>query len=214
VLANIMPSDQLRGLASRKAKADEFKSVRHPLVEEEVAKGWIVHRRNKTNTRLRKPKTHDRRTEDRVWTLLYRMGFKFLSGQGGAYQLVNADEPKGPDNQIDVVAIDDEVAFSIECKASEKQRRFTDFSKDLSKHVGLRDRFTKAVRDQFPSPNKRPSIFAIWSTGISASSNDMTRAEAERVPLDLPPAAAAAVQRLRLIAGLPPAAGFAQTRAG
>jgi hypothetical protein len=40
-LANIVAADQLRGLASRKAKPDEFKSVRNPLVEEEVANGWI-----------------------------------------------------------------------------------------------------------------------------------------------------------------------------
>jgi hypothetical protein len=71
----------------------------------------------------------------------------------------------------------------MECKSSEKPRRFADFSKDLAKHVGLRDRFTRAVRDQFPSPNKRPSIFAIWSSGITASENDLRRADADHVSL-------------------------------
>jgi len=183
VLENIISADQLRGLATRKARDDEFKSVRHALVDEEVAKGWILTKRNRTTSRLRKPKAHDRRFEDRVWTLLYRMGFSYLSGQGGAFLLLNADEPKGPDNQIDVVAVDDEVAFAIECKSSEKPRKFADFSKDLAKHVGLRERFTRAVRDQFPSPNKRPSIFAIWTSNISPSENDRMRADAERVSL-------------------------------
>ena len=113
-LANVLPADQLRGLASRKAKSDEFKSVRNPLVDEEIAAGWILDKRNKTTSRLYKPKTHDKNFEDRVWTLLYRMGFQFLSDQGGAYLALNANEPKGPDNQIDVVAIDDEVTFAIE----------------------------------------------------------------------------------------------------
>src|SRR5262249_3222344 len=183
MLDNIVPADQLRGLASRKAKSDEFKSVRHALVDEEVAKGWILSKRNKTTSRLGKPKAHDKRFEDRVWTLLYRMGFSYLSGRGGAFLLLNSNEPKGPDNQIDVVAIDDEVAFAIECKSSEKPRKFTDFSKDLARHVGLRERFTRAVRDQFSSPNKRPSIFAIWSSSISASENDEKRADAEHVSL-------------------------------
>src|SRR5262249_34903575 len=49
------------GLASRKARNEEFKSVRHALVDEEVAKGWIFTKRNKTTSRLRKPKAHDRR---------------------------------------------------------------------------------------------------------------------------------------------------------
>jgi len=183
VLDNLLPADQLRGLASRKSKADEFKSVRHLLVEEEVANGWTIQRRNKTTTRLQRPKSHDRLLEDRVWTLLYRMGFKHLSGQGGAYQLVDANEPKGPDNQIDVAAIDDEVAFAIECKSSEKPRKFSDFSKDLAKHTSLRERFTRAVRTQFPPSNKRPSIFAIWTSEIILTDNDRTRADADHASL-------------------------------
>ncbi len=183
MLDNIVPADQLRGLASRKAKDDEFKSVRHALVDEEIGKGWIVHKRSKTTTRLRKAKGHDKRFEDRVWTLLYRMGFQHLSAQGGAFLLVNPNEPKGPDNQIDIVATDDEVAFAIECKSSESPRRFADFSKDLAKHVNLRERFTRAVREQFPSPNKRPSIFAIWCRTIGPSENDKKRADAEHVSL-------------------------------
>jgi DGQHR domain-containing protein len=178
-----MPADELRGLASRRAKEDEYKSVRHPLVEEEIANGWAVHRKNKASTRLRRPKSHDRRFEDRVWTLLYRMGFKLLSGQGGAFLLMNPNEPKGPDNQIDVVAIDDEVAFAIECKSSTSRRKFSDFSGDLAKHVALRDRYTRAVRDQFPGANKRPSIFAFWVSEISPTDNDRVRADAQRVPL-------------------------------
>jgi DNA sulfur modification protein DndB len=183
VLDNVMPADELRGLASRRAKEDDYKSVRHPLVEEEIANGWAVHRKNKASTRLRRPKSHDRRFEDRVWTLLYRMGFKFLSGQGGAFLLMNPNEPKGPDNQIDVVAIDNEAAFAIECKSSTSRRKFSDFSGDLAKHVALRDRFTRAVRDQFPATNKRPSIFSFWVSEISPTDNDRARADAQRVPL-------------------------------
>ena len=183
MLDNIVSADQLRGLASRKAKSDDYKSVRHTLVDEELGKGWIAHKRSKTTTRVRRGKAHDKHFEDRVWTLLYRMGFQYLSAQGGAFLLVNPNEPKGPDNQIDVVAIDDEVAFAIECKSSENPRRFADFSKDLAKHVGLRERFTRAVREQIPSANKRPSIFSIWSRNISPSENDEKRAAADNVSL-------------------------------
>jgi DNA sulfur modification protein DndB len=182
-LANVEAADQLRGLASRKAKPDEFKSVRNPLVEEEVANGWMAHKRNRTTTRLRKPKTRDKQFEDRIWTLLYRMGFQFLSDKGGAFLLLNPNEPKGPDNQIDVVALDDDVAFAIECKSSENPRKFDDFSKDLAKHVGLRERFAHAIRAQFPSPNKRPSIFAFWTSNIRPTENDEIRAKTANVCL-------------------------------
>jgi DNA sulfur modification protein DndB len=187
VLDNIISAEDLRGVAARKAKYESFKSVRNSLVQDEIACGWRVHKANATTTRLSRSKSHDKLLEDRVWTLLYRMGFTFLSADGGAFLLLNKNEPKGPDNQIDVVAIDDEVAFAIECKSSEKPRRFTDFSAELAKHVSLRDRFTKAVREQFSvadeGPVKRPSIFAIWTTGIIVADNDRVRAEHERVPL-------------------------------
>lgn len=157
------------------------------MVEEEIARGWKVHKQNKTSTRLEKPKSHDKLLEDRVWTLLYRMGFKVLSGDGGAFLLVSKNDPTGPDNQIDVVAIDDEVAFAIECKSSENPRRFADFSADLAKHVGMRERFTKSVKDQFPladaGATKRPSLFAFWTSGIIVSDNDRARAQNNKVAI-------------------------------
>jgi DNA sulfur modification protein DndB len=75
------------------------------------------------------------------------------------------------------------VAFAIECKSSENPRRFVDFSKDLAKHAALRERYTRAVREQFLSPNKRPSIFVIWCHNISPSENDEKRAATEHVSL-------------------------------
>jgi DNA sulfur modification protein DndB len=69
VLVNVILTEQLRGLASRRAKAVDYKSVRNLLVDEEVANGWSVHKRNKSTTRLERPKSHDKQFEDRVWEL-------------------------------------------------------------------------------------------------------------------------------------------------
>ena len=111
MLKNVTIRDQLRGVSSRKAKPDEFKSVRDPLVDEEIAKGWSRGKKNKTTTRLSKPKSHDKALEDRVWTFMYRIGFKFLSGHGGAYQLLNEDEKETPQNQIDLISIHNIIPF-------------------------------------------------------------------------------------------------------
>ena len=183
MLKNVSPASTLRGLAKRKSKPDDFKSVRYPLIDEEVAKGWQVSKKNKTTTRLSRPKPHDRALEDRVWTLMYRLGFTHLSENGGAFQLLKADDPEGPDNQIDVVALDDDVAFAIECKSSGKPKKFGDFSRDLAKHVALRERFTKSVREQFASNSKRHCVFMFWTFDIMVTDNDRTRAEAEHVQM-------------------------------
>lgn len=187
LLENVSPVEQLRGLATRKAKVNAFKSVRNQLVDEEVARGWLIHRQNTTSTRLERPKTHDKLLEDRVWCLLYRMGFTKMSAEGGAFIPLNKNDVKGPDNQIDVVAIDDEVAFAFECKSSSTPKRFSDFSALLAKHAGLRDRFTKIVRAQFADGqvelSKRPTVFAMWTSGFLLTDNDRARAKEARVAL-------------------------------
>src|SRR5258706_6550612 len=183
MLSNIFHRDELRGLANRRAKADDFKTVRQPLVAEELAKGWTVAQVNASTSRLSKPKSHDKVLEDRVWTLMYRMGFSDLSGAGGAFQLLNANDPKGPDNQIDVVAIDSEVAFAVECKSSENPKKFADFSTVRAKHVALKDKFSRSVAAQIPADHKRVSRFAIWTSKIIMSENDRIRANTAGVTL-------------------------------
>jgi hypothetical protein len=66
MLSNIFHRDELRGLANRRAKADDFKTVRQPLVAEELAKGWTVAQVNASTSRLSKPKSNDKALEDRV----------------------------------------------------------------------------------------------------------------------------------------------------
>lgn len=183
MLNNIFGHEQLRSMSIRKSKPEEYKSVRNSLVEEEKSRGWEVIREGKSSSRLKKPKSHDKLLEDRVWTLLYRMGFKFLSGQGGAKIQINQDDPKAPENQIDVIGIDDEVAFAVECKSSLNPKKLNDFQGMLGKHTSLRDVFIKAVKSQYPVDMKRPTIFAIWTDGFIITDGDRERAEKMNVPL-------------------------------
>ena len=71
------------------------------------------------------------------------MGFPYLSAAGGAKLSITAKEPDGPQNQIDVVAIDDEVAIAIECKSSEKYAKRPQFSEELGKISLIREKFSQ-----------------------------------------------------------------------
>jgi DGQHR domain-containing protein len=180
MLKNVEPAEDLSQLARRKSQLNDYKSVRTPLVEEELKGGWQIAKQNKKTTRLERKKSLDRQIEDRVWTLMYKMGFLHLSRQRGAHLLLNEHETEGPENQIDVVAIDDEVALAIECKSSTTPRRYSDFSSDIAKHVAMRERFTRAVKQQIPGP-KRPPVFVFWTHGLVLSDNDKSRAADEKV---------------------------------
>src|SRR5689334_6729276 len=96
MLEDISSQSQLRALAARKAKPDEFKSVRNSHLERELAEGWTIVRRGKIVTRLRRPKSKDQFLEDRIWTLLYRMQFSHLSGYGEG-ENIRGEDPHGPD---------------------------------------------------------------------------------------------------------------------
>ncbi|TAM55385.1 MAG: hypothetical protein EPN53_03070, partial [Acidobacteria bacterium] len=184
MLRNILPREELRSLAGRRAKPDEYKSVRNQLVAEEIGKGWAAAKKSgKTTTRLKRQKSLDRLLEDRVWVLLYRMGFAHLSGQGGAFQGLAEGKEGQPESQIDVVAIDAEAAVVVECKSSASPRKFGDFSAVLAKHVALRKGFGRSLQAQFPTAKKHGLVFVIWTAGIVPTDSDRSRAQAEKVCL-------------------------------
>lgn len=116
MIDNVHPVLELRALSRRKRQRFMVKSVALSDVEHAIEDGWTTQRLGKRAARMTKPKAVDVWLEDRVWTLLYRMGFTHMSGEGGARLVMTPKDPKSPTNQLDVVGIDHEVALAIECK--------------------------------------------------------------------------------------------------
>src|SRR3972149_1919887 len=183
MLDNIDIVDNLRGLARAKGRDYETKTVHPAIVEELLSKGWSEDKKNKRSVRLIRKKSHNAHLEDRVWSLLYRMGFGHLSGEGGATLLVNPKEADSPKTQIDVVGIDDEIAVAIECKSTEKPSRRPQFQEELGKHTLIRERFSNSVNKQYAAPFKRQVVLAMFISNISLSENDKARAKEANVML-------------------------------
>jgi DNA sulfur modification protein DndB len=181
MLANLNSIENLSGLARAKARDYETKTVNSASVEKLVAEGWTVDKSNKKSVRLRRPKSHSRLLEDRVWTLLHRMQFPILSNEGGAQLVLDPKDPESPKSQIDVVGIDDEVAVAIECKSAENLGRRPQFQHELGKHALIRDRFAASVRSEFETPHKRQTVLAMFLWNISLSENDRLRAKEANV---------------------------------
>ena len=133
MLTNVRPIEDLGSLARANSREYETKTVSPSAVPELQQEGWEIAKRNKKSVRLKRAKRRGALLEDRVWTLLYRMKFRYLSDKGGARLQVNASEEL-PSSQVDVVALDDEVAIAIECKSSEEVARRPQFQQELGKH--------------------------------------------------------------------------------
>jgi len=102
----------------------EYRQRKKVYVEKSIAKGepvpdgWSVKREFKTTCRLVKGKTIADQLEDKVWQLFYEMGAEKLNSKGFT---INLKTRKGVrrTRQIDVLAVDQDVVFVVECKSKE-----------------------------------------------------------------------------------------------
>lgn len=183
MLANIESVEELRGLARSRALDHVTKTVNPLLEAESIAEGWSVQRRNRRTIKLSRSKEHGVYFEDRVWSLLYRLGFDFLSGEGGGTLRISPKDPNSPITKIDAVGIDDEVAVAIECKSAATFTRRPQFQEELGKHALIRERFAAATNRQFPAEAKRQVALAFFTSNIILSDNDRRRAQEAKVAL-------------------------------
>jgi DNA sulfur modification protein DndB len=183
VLENVISIDELRGLARVKSRPTEHKSVPKSGVEEALAEGWTLLQENKLTVRLSRPKKKSVHLEDRVWMLLYKMGFTHLSGSGGAKLRLDAKNAKGTYNQIDAFGLDDEIILAIECKSVDSFRKLPQFQKDLAKHEIIRKPLSQAVTKQFALPHKRIPVLAMFTQDVDITETDVERARNLKIPL-------------------------------
>ena len=83
--------------------------------------GWEVVTTLKRKAKVQREKDPGRKFEDDVWCMFYNLGFRTLNYDD---QLVVQWGPgTGDHHQLDVVAVDDEAIFVVECKATDKIKK-------------------------------------------------------------------------------------------
>lgn len=115
---------RLEGISARSDLLKRFRQSRRTVeqvsvaatqVPEFQAAGWEVFRAGRTRVRLQRERSLSELVELQTWRVMYQCGFHRLSGDGGA-KLIRGERVE---NQLDVVAYDEESAVVIECKSSE-----------------------------------------------------------------------------------------------
>lgn len=183
MIENVKKREELLGFARQQSREFEIKSVPKAEVNDEIEKGWNVERKNKHSFRMKRTKKKSDLLESRVWTLMYKMGFDFLSGDGGALLSTSKDSDNGPKSQLDVVAVDDDIAVYVECKSSERKKKDTTFSEKLAKHSSNRKAFADSIGRQFKRPLKRFTSAIMFTWDIILRENDIQRAKEQNVLL-------------------------------
>jgi DNA sulfur modification protein DndB len=146
------------------------KSVDKRTLSDYEGSDWVVERETKKLVVLKKPKSHFVMFEDRVWTILAKMGFTTLNKTD--IKLPCTEDEGIPGKQIDVMAADEETIVLIECKSAESMKKAF-FSKELNEYDKVISCGNKALKQVFSKEHKIRYVFA--TNNIILSDNDRKR---------------------------------------
>jgi len=179
-LRPLVTSDgEIRSEHRRRKSRNAFKSVHPADVSREEAAGWVVQKAGKRATRLRRQKGHDLWLEDRVWCLLFEMGYRVLNGANFKVAFERGNGSRGK-KQVDVYAEDADTVFVVECKSREERGRRT-LQKDLQETASLQNFFRDSINGRFVN-RPRPKIIWVYATSnIIWSEADLERAHAHDI---------------------------------
>ncbi len=155
-----------------------FQNVDPGLVDSYSEQGWERFKKLKRTVKVRKVKPIDERLEDRVWVLLYRMGYPTLNA--GRQFKISLPGASSIEKQIDIFAKDDETVIVAECKASESPRRRS-LQKDLAEFANLKGKIANSVRKHYGEIFKPKIIWLFVTENILWSSQDADRAKSDNI---------------------------------
>jgi DNA sulfur modification protein DndB len=161
MLDNVVTVNNLRGLARTKGRDYVTKTVHPSRVEENIAAGWIVDKRNSKSVRLRRAKERDEILQDRIWSLLYRMEFTHLSDERGSVLKMDSTKLDDSMKTFSVFGIDTEIAVAIDCKSSDNFAKRIQIQGDIDELRLLREKISNSVNNQYSTSFKRQIAIAI-----------------------------------------------------
>lgn len=163
-------------LKSRKSEF-EFLSIKKSELQEYIDKGWEIQRKNTNSFRVKKLKNFDVWFEDRIWCLFAKMGFLYLNADRN-FRLHYTKDSKIPGKQIDVIAVDEETIFIVECKSA-KKRTSTSFQKEINEINGIRGNIVANLHNSFEGKHKIVWLFC--TENLILSDNDKGRLQEHKI---------------------------------
>jgi len=158
-----------------RSKKKEYieQNVEHNEVEAYILQGWEKVKELKSKWKIRKYKSHSKLFEDKVWCQFYDLGYRTLN-KDETLKLPFSSDSKDT-MQIDVLAINGETAFIIECKSAAKSKKAPSY-KDYFDALKLRmDGFRKSIKQIYGKDLKIKYVFATNNLRMAEDSEDRKR---------------------------------------
>ena len=141
----------LSSLHNAKKNPRYERSVSFNQEEEMLAAGWEKYQELKTKLKFQKPKPTGVEFEDKIWDMFYRLGAKALNRD--EHLEIQWGPNSGDHKQIDVLAVDDEAIFVIECKATSKPHTSASFKDVIDGIEHYKEGVKKALKQIYGDKN-------------------------------------------------------------
>lgn len=168
---NLVSGEELDIAAKERKETKVKKIVKKDIAPIEELDGWSVTKEYKNGTvLLEKTKPIGDLFENYVWMIFYKMGFKIMNATNEFKVSYSKNNPNLT-QQIDVIAIDNEVCLFIECKATEKYDNKKTWKNELESINGYRKGVIDEISLQYPG-KKCKFIFATQRYAIGQQDQD------------------------------------------
>lgn len=158
---NIVEGEELKRARIERARTYETKKVLKAALQDYEVEGWepISTYKDGKHVKVRRPKPIGEVFENKVWLMLYSMGFKKMNRDSQFVIQYEKDEPDQT-QQIDVLAVDDETALVVECKTAAKAGTPKDFKTEIEAYKYKINGIVREIKKQYPGVE----VKFIWAT--------------------------------------------------
>lgn len=170
-------------MADREDQRALLRERSKPYVERKVRRaefhgpddGWyVLDDTRKREIKLARDKPQAEQFEDRLWVLLSRLGFKYISRDRSCR--LQYDQGAGSTQQLDVLAVDDECAVIIECKSAEGTApKAGNFKTEIESLAGKKAGLHREIRERFGNPKLKIAYV------LATQNYTLKRADLERL---------------------------------
>lgn len=179
MIESIQRLNELAGLARKRKLAYITKTVALKQLEESLSDGWTVIAKNKKSVRLSKDKEPLIATEDRWWTLLYRLQFTHISGSTGSSLQSKIKDALPNTIPLGTLGINDQVALVTRCIAlTTKRNQIEQHINEVNAH---REQVARTLSQQFPEESKRQIVYLLLTRDVKLRQTELDALETANI---------------------------------
>jgi DGQHR domain-containing protein len=188
MLANVKSVETLHKLTTEKSRKYLLKRVKQVALKEYEDHGWRTEKIYKNgDVQVKKPKPYGIDIRDRVWSILYKMKFMYMSGDESVQLHPNGKKPFQKIVEIDTVSVDSEVGVAIFLRTSPEERDTDEqFRQDLELYVNARSSFSSVINQIYKPIEQRHKIktaFIIFTCNVRVSEMDRKFAKEKSIAI-------------------------------